>query len=144
MRDNPIAIGEADSTVPLNLLPTVKLGTLTTTSGSTQSLTSLDLSPYRFIAAVWNGVSHNGASNRSFLFQSQGVTPTVDGSTPQYGLVIVDVERGQGFAAIGSQNSSTNQVTTLDTSITSATTAISASVNADSFDAGTIEIYGMK
>ena len=44
LRDNPIAIAEGASTVPSNLFPTVLLGTLTTSSGTTQTLSGLDLS----------------------------------------------------------------------------------------------------
>jgi len=140
LRDNPIAIAEADSSVAAGLLPSVKLGTLTTTSGATHSLTSLDLSPYKFIMAVFNGVSSGVSFTNTINFQGVAVAQTTSSSDTRTGMVIVDVERGQGFYVIS------NGYQGIDTSITSATTTITVSITGTGavFDAGTVEIYGVK
>lgn len=140
LRDNPIAIAEADSSVAASLLPSVKLGTLTTTSGTSHSLTGLDLSPYKFVTAVFNAVSSQVSFTNTINFQGVGVAQTTSASDTRSGLVIVDVERGQGLAVVGPSAGG------IDTSITSATTTITVSITGTNaaFDAGTVEIYGVK
>lgn len=139
LRDNPIAIAEADSSVAASLLPSVKLGTLTTTSGTSHSLTGLDLSPYKFVMAVFNAVSSQVSFTNTINFQGVAVAQTTSSSDTRTGMVIVDVERGQGFYVIAAAAG-------IDTSITSATTTITVSITGTgaAFDAGTVEIYGVK
>jgi hypothetical protein len=142
LRDNPIAIGEADSSVPAGLLPTVLLGTLTTTSGSTQTLSGLDLTPYKFVRATFRGVSGNiSAGNLTFAGIETGVS--IVGSTSIEGFFQIDLSDGRATWALinvaGIANFNINTST-----LTTASTSVSASTPTGLFDAGQIRIYGMK
>jgi hypothetical protein len=140
LRDNPIAIGEADSTVPAGLLPTVLLGTLTTTSGATQTLSSLVLTQYKILRLVWVGVSHGDAiTNRSFLVNSVFVTPALTAGALVTGFIEIDLSSEVAVNLLSSANS-----TITDLNINNSTTSISVSVSGNSFDAGSIRFYGVK
>jgi len=140
LRDNPLAIAECDSTVAAGLRPTVLLGTLTTTSGTTHSLTSLDLQPYKFLNLVFDGVDTNQAAT-SLQFMSLGIISGVNGAA--YGILTCAVADGIGFAALG-LNGSAASVQIFDTSLTSASTSITISTPIGLFTAGSIDVYGVK
>jgi hypothetical protein len=150
LRDNPIAIGEADSSVPAGLLPTVHLGTITTTSGSSQTLSGLDLTPYKFLRAVWDGVSHNagGFNEQSFLFGGVFLA-TFQGAATARGFCEIDLSDGTIFSLLANAGNSTGNVGTAQvnagtSSIVNASTSVTISVSGNSFDAGSVRIYGMK
>jgi hypothetical protein len=136
LRDNPIAIGEADSSVPADLLPTVHLGTINTTSGSTQTITGLSLAPYKFLFAVFNGVTHNNPEvTRSISFAGVQVSNTVGNA--QNGLIQIDLNTGRGSSVISTSALGANF------SVTDATTSISVSTSGV-FSAGSVRLYGAK
>jgi hypothetical protein len=148
LRDNPLAIGEAAAGVPLNALPTVLLGTLITTSGSTQTLSGLVLTPYKSIRAVWNGVSHSAGVSRNFVFAGLELF-TGNGVIDIRGIVDIDLLNGVGYSIINAVN--TNQAQdvvpkVIETAIVNATTSISVSLTGGvgSFNGGSIAIYGVK
>lgn len=144
LRDGPLAIAEADTSVPLDLLPSVKLGTITTTSGTAQSLTSLDLTPFRFLKLVWEAVSHSDAiTSRHFTFMGQQATGDVTGGSFVVGITLVEVETGIGFSAVNQSGGATSAYIH-DTSITSATTTVTVGVSSQNFDSGSIDVYGVK
>lgn len=138
LRDNPIAIGEADSTVPAGLLPTVLLGTLTTTSGTTQTLSSLTLTPYKFLMATINGVSSSAISTANYTFAGAAIGSTPNNAGTLRETVIFDLFNGIGFYVLGASATMTTF------SITNASTSISISVDTGTFDAGSVRIYGVK
>ena len=152
LRDNPIAIGEADSSVPAGLLPTVLLGTLNTTSGSTVTLTSLDLTPYKYLFIAVNGVSTIAGISGTKTFSIAGciivsVTATTFGALR--GICLIDLSSGAGTSSIADitgaapSSSTTPNNAVLRTSLTTASTSISVSAN-ETFDAGSVLVYGAK
>jgi hypothetical protein len=141
LRDNALAIAEGDVSVAANLFPTVLLGTLTTTSGTSQSLTSLVLTPYKFLMFEILGVSLS-AVDRSLLIGGQiAATIPEDGSPTStfYGIAFVSLGTGQLLKQMVDIGTARN------TGYSTATTTVTVSVSGGSnFDAGSIRVYGMK
>jgi len=153
LRDNPIAIAEGDASVPLGLFPTVLLGTITTTSGTTQTLSGLDLTPYRFIIAVINGVSGSGGS-ASIAIGGADIGAATPTSGNQTGMAFFDLGIGVAFSVTGRiTDTSIGGISGDDGSgsrgnthtITTASTSISVVLfSGTAFDAGSVRIYGVK
>lgn len=139
LRDNPLAVFEGDPSAPASLLPTVHLGTITTTSGGSLSLTSLNLAPYKMLRAVWVGVSHNQVTAQSFTFAGVTVVASAANSDLVRGMIDVDLQNGNGFQVLTPGGAAGAAF-----GITNATTSITVAVSAGAFDAGSIRIYGMK
>lgn len=142
LRDNPLAIAEADSSVALSLLPSVLLGTLTTTSGSTQSLTSLDLTPFKTVKAFFTGVSHL-LDPQSYTFAGSTIATSVASAASNYGMVEIDLASGSGFSVFGAA-SAESQARGVNSSLSTASTSIAFSLSGSTFDAGSVKIYGCK
>lgn len=147
LRDNTLAIAEADATVPLNLLPTVLLGTINTTAGSSIALTGLVLTPFRFVRCTIHGVSFNAGSRELFI-QGRAVTALSGvASDAFHGSALIDLFDGSiqattGIYVAGSASAvASSYVAT--TSTTQASTSITASTSG-TFDAGYIRVYGLK
>jgi len=147
LRDNPLAIGEAAAGVPLNLLPTVLLGTLTTTSGATHTLSGLVLTPYKFLRVVYNAVSLS-SSGFVKLGGLQAARTTGVTSFGVRGLLDLDLQTGifvTWAEPFGNGNSNViSEIRTATTAYTTASTSIEFSTSAGNFDAGQIFIYGVK
>lgn len=118
------------------------LGTLTTTSGASQSLTGLTLTSYKALCVACSGVSHNNGSNSSLNISSTttagsgaAVTASNLNSTATiYSVFWVDL--ATGAAGSGSTSGQSN----LTTASTSVNFVWSTS---GPFDAGTIKVYGV-
>ena len=132
------------------------LGTLTTTSGSTVTLSGLTLTSYQQVMAVFKNVS---ATSVAFFYLSSGSGVLLtDGSfgvpiaNGVYGTVVVDLTT----AVVSSNLSQTNLVAEnnanvvavsragIQNTVTSASTSISFFASAGTFDNGSIRIYGVK
>jgi hypothetical protein len=138
---NPIAIGEADSTVPLNLLPTVFLGSANTPSGTSVTLSGLSLAPYKTLKVFLNGVSAF-RSGSGFNFLIGGVAyATVLGSNASYsGMIEIDLFNGVFGTALadGAQGG-------ISASLTNAATSLTISVDSPAtFNGGSFRVYGCK
>jgi len=149
LRDNPIAISEADASVPLGLLPTVLLGTLTTTSGTTQTLSGLVLTPYKFLKVVVNGVSFS--SSQALVQNSRTISPlSGGGSSSIRGHIEIDLGTGVLVSSIspvapGSATGDlTSQISSASGMTTASTTLSFSATSGDIFDAGSITVYGVK
>lgn len=133
------------------------LGTLTTTSGTTQALTGLTLSAYKALFLNVNNVSFSGGGGTLNLALGSGATPTY-GST----VAVATVSGGSvpvvgGIWVYGINSTSQQQVVTPATSNSSSgvfataakiATGTAAVVNAvraagGTFNAGSIDIYGV-
>jgi hypothetical protein len=109
------------------------LGTIATTSGTSQSLTSLVLTSYKQLIFVLNGCNAGSASITSI----GGVAITTSGSGAQYGQGWNDLTSG-GLAMICSGVASAGS-----TGYTAATTSVTVSTN-KTFAGGSVLIYGVK
>ena len=115
------------------------LGTLATTSGTTQTLSGLTLTSYKEVHFSFNNVSTTNAAATNFLIDIHIIMPTVNASSSLFGGGIIDLVTGVIISY-----SSTNLVKGSSTTITTASTSIGFSMSAGNFDAGTITIYGVK
>lgn len=120
------------------------LGTITTTSGSSQSLNSLDLTTYKYLRIVWNGVSLSGAGYCTL----GGIEATKASGTAAGNIVgTTDLDLGTGFfytASDGTGAGGTSGATVGRTSIFNASTSITIAASAGTFDAGSVLVYGVK
>lgn len=126
--------------VDTNTPGTTLLGTITTTSGTSQSLGSLVLTPYKFLKLVWADVSGTASIN-----------PTVDGivcgqaSTSAAGLlngfVEIDLSNGVFIGLVGIGNSFNYPGRC---SYRNATTSIAVGCTGGNFDAGSVLVYGVR
>lgn len=132
------------------------LGTLTTTSGSTQTLSGLTLTSYQQVWAVFKNVSPTSVAFLR-LSSASGVVisdPTVGVPIANgvYGTVIIDL----ATSVVSSSLSQTNLVAEnnanvaayslagVQNTVTSASTSIAFYTTAGTFDNGSIRIYGVK
>lgn len=141
-RDNPIAIAEADASAPANLLPTVHLGTLTTTSGTTATLSGLVLTPYKFLRMMLNGVSFTSTVNLRLGGQTIVLTNLAAASNLIYGTITLDLATGLAIHSYYETTSTANGNMYALTGYTNASTSIT--FDGGTFDAGSIRVYGEK
>ena len=127
--------------------PNVFLGTLTTTSGNIQTLSSLDLTPYKFLLLVFNAVSHNDASVNKGVYITSISTLALftlsNSGDSGNGAVTVDLATGifyGSFTSIAGRfaTAGSSGLSTSSTSVSVAVAAVAA------FDAGSIRIYGVR
>ena len=151
LRDNPIAVFTDDASVPADLKLGVRLlGTLTTTSGASQTLSGLTLTQYKFIIVRLIEVSSTIAT----YFRIQGGAGstvnisqlmTTAGSL-MHGEISIELASGNAWyiSAIGNAGNSQSSVVMTLTSVTTAVTSITFSAFTGTFDAGTIRVYGVR
>jgi hypothetical protein len=133
---------------------TVLLGTITTTSGTTQSLTSLTLTGYKFLRFVFNGVSGNNNTPTLSFFVGGITTGQVAASLSTasnrwWGSALVDLSAGayeSTTAPVASSGSYSATATSFAgfTDITTATTSVGFRISSGDFDLGSISVYGVK
>lgn len=146
LRDNPIAIAEGDASVPSNLLGTRLLGTLTTTSGNIQTLSSLTLTPYKFLLMIWVGVSksHTGGTFNIGVATDVMVALTSSASNTVSGFALIELTSGM-VTGLSAETGWTNAIKVGLTGYSTATTTVSVSTSAGgTFDAGSVTVYGVK
>jgi hypothetical protein len=120
----------------------VLLGTLATTSGSTVTLSSLNLTTYREIRAWVIGVS--AGVNVSLRCNGQQIADQLSNASDIWrGVVMIDLTNGLIASNIG-VNSGSSDTFAAASGPTNASTSISFSTSAGSFDAGSIVVYGVR
>lgn len=153
LRDNPISMAEADSTVPLNLLPTVYLGSISTASGTSQTLSGLVLTPFRTLIFVPSVVLSTGGTPQAITLLVAGCTIFAQTQTNPTlrGWGTVDLAGGIGSSTIApglgaAPASAQGQGYAIRTSLTAASTSISAGCTgtSTSFNGGDVRVYGVK
>lgn len=129
------------SGLPVVASGTTLLGTITTTSGTSQSLTSLVLTGYKSLRLVFNGVSAGGSGNLSVgSLVLGGWTNTTNVLTS-----IVDIDLGTGIGigySTGAAGPLNNTGTAGATGYSTATTTVTVT-SGSTFDAGSIAVYGI-
>lgn len=114
------------------------LGTLTTTSGTSQTLSGLTLTSYKKLHIVFNGVSHNSGTGVTFSVAGVAVTSNTAGGSFISGYIDVDLTTGYAIYTM-----STGGLNSSSLGITTATTSIVFAPSSGSFDAGSITAYGV-
>ena len=125
------------------------LGTLTTTSGSSQTLSGLTLTSYKQLQAVFVGVS----STASFQVLLGGivVTENLAASAGVFGFFTTDLATGIWQSITPSISAASTNASGvgypnagIQNTITTASTSITFTLSAGTFDNGSIRIYGVK
>lgn len=144
LRDNLQAYAERDSSLPVSYQPIYLLGTITTTSGATVSLSSLDLTGYKFLRCVLNGVSLNGAGQ--ITLNSAPVNQSASAGENTHGIVEIDLATGVFWAATGKGAAGAGSSGGGASGVTNASTSITFGVmgTATAYDLGSIRVYGIK
>jgi len=152
LRDNTLSIAEADASVPANMLPTVLLGTITTTSGATQTLSGLVLTPYKFLRIDVDGVSSSSTASL-YIASSTLIIGGLMATTGNawYGLFDVSLASGilSGQSSVQNPAAPPSLLSTPTNYMnrpgySTATASITFGVTAGSFDAGSIRVFGVK
>jgi hypothetical protein len=116
------------------------LGEIVTTSGTTQTLSGLTLTDYKWMYAFFKGVSHNNGSAAVMNFAGGQVTNSIN-SHPFRGLIIIDLS--DGYVAWAGQMAIAGDGGFIG-NVNNSSTSVSVSMAAGSFDAGSIKIYGVR
>jgi hypothetical protein len=128
------------------------LGTVTTTSGNSVSLGSLDLTSYKYLYISAVGISTNTTNGSVYISASNSQVygdAFVFSGTSQtyltYGIYQVDLASGCGFAGAYTQVANSSTYNSTRTDINTATTTIYFRITgAQTFDAGSFIVYGGK
>ena len=116
------------------------LGTIATTSGTSASLTGLNLTGYKQIQCQFNTVKPSGSA-QNLIFNGK-VLGGVDPTTGNAGMMTIDLTSGfftSIFAKIGSTVTTSVDASGLTTASTSITFTITTA-----FNGGSILVYGVK
>lgn len=125
------------------------LGTLTTTSGTTQTLSGLNLTSYKTLRFVFSGVGANSTGTTISVGGASVVASSTSGANRYRGVVEIDLSSGAGFSVLGSVTSAApasadeSDTRALRTSLSTATTSVSITATS-TFTAGSILVYGVK
>lgn len=122
--------------------PATLLGTITTTSGATQSLGSLTLTGYKSLRCVVDGVSFS--TGAQLTLDSINVSgSTAGGATVIHGIVDLDLGTGVSVGMVGVSGNNSD-VYTANTAYGTGTTSITFGASSGTFDAGAIKVYGLR
>ena len=132
------------------------LGTLTG-NVATRTLSGLDLTSYKQLYIQVFSVSHNNGSSQSLQFMGAKLTDSFSSSTMLYGFMTVDLLTGRCLNTIGGISFGTPNTVPNASDMSSnssgdgfsGVSTVSTSINfswsgTTSFDAGTINVYGVK
>jgi hypothetical protein len=124
------------------------LGTLTTTSGNTQTLSGLTLTSYRNLYIEVRDVS-TSSSTSILRLDGRDVGEALQSANNRWlGIMTVDLGAGTYSAniarVVGDQNFNAAVPYAGDLTITSASTSLSFTTSAGNFDAGSILVYGVR
>lgn len=139
----------------LTVAPIVLLGGITTTSGTTQSLTGLTLTGYKFLRLTLQGVSGNNNTPTLNLFVDSVVTGQLAASLVAagnrwWGSVLIDLSTGVYEATSAPVGTGAGVYSATATSfagftgVTTATTNVGVSISSGSFDQGSVTVYGIR
>ena len=122
------------------------LGTLTATSGSTQTLSGLDLTEYKLMFITWLNVSGTNAAN--LVYKTLTLSALGGASSAHSGHMWIDLSLGVAVSHSVNFSASPQAVSVTPLAIVGATvnadTSVSFSLSVGTFDSGTFKIYGVK
>jgi hypothetical protein len=155
LRDNPIAIAEKDTSVPTGLrLGYWLLGTINTTSGTSQTLSGIVLTDYTALVLEVNDVTPNSLlTNYNLRLNSasgQQISGNYTGNSGDGWFGIVTIMLGNGVfsstiaPAPTPPTSRSGDVWAGDANITNASTSITIALSSNSFTSGSILVYGVR
>lgn len=134
-------------TNPISASGMTALGTITTTSGNSVSLTGLNLTGYKQIQCQFNNTAQTSSSANSSLQLNANsfITGTTSAKT-YYGTLLIDLTTGYFTFTGGSSNSAQGGVVTVSASgLTTSSTSITFTLNSTAtFTGGSILVYGVK
>jgi hypothetical protein len=113
---------------------TTLLGTLNTTSGTSQVLSGLSLTNYNRLYISADGVTQTSGTNREFFVGSTSFGVVFSGKAYE-GVFFIDLTTGIGLSSIGLSAS--------DSGIRTTSTSITFSLDGATFAGGTIRVYGV-
>jgi len=125
------------------------LGTLTTTSGSSQVLSGLTLTPYKELHISWSGVNPT-LNNTKLRLQGDEISGNTSSNTADTtsGFLIIELDYGNmvyGYKSKSSLTVSTEVAFLPGVSVSAATTSLTFDWDTGSnFKAGEIKVYGVK
>ena len=120
------------------------LGTLTTTSGSSQSLTGLSLTSYKQLVFDINGVS-GSTSGMSLSIGSGVISSSLAAADVINGMVFLSLWSGVAFPILTRASlPSVSSGLISQTGYSTATTTVAVSISPGNFDLGSIRVYGVK
>ena len=125
------------------------LGTLATTSGTSVTLSSLDLTSYSTLYFVIDGVHAASASVGARVEINSFAMSRLFGSSPARpttGLSYVDLATGFGQSGTTTLQDGAYYTATghgFNSGLTTSSTSITFTASADSFGAGSIKVYGV-
>lgn len=117
------------------------LGTITTTSGATATLSGLTLTGYKFLRLVLNGVSTNGSG--SLTLNSIAVNDTATLGEFVSGCIEIDLSSGIFWAATGRAAAGRSASGGGASGLTTASTSFTIGAGGNTFDAGSVRVYGV-
>lgn len=117
------------------------LGTITTTSGATATLSGLTLTGYKFLRLVLNGVSTNGSG--SLTLNSIAVNDTATSGEFVSGCIEIDLSSGIFWAATGRAAAGRSASGGGASGLTTASTSFTIGAGGNTFDAGSVRVYGV-
>ena len=121
------------------------LGTITTTSGTSQGLTGLTLTGYTQLLLVFNGVQNTGGGNYQLNDGTSDLTITAAGSA-LYGQCIISLDNGYsifGFQAGTTYSLSSGSVVAGRTHFSTSSTTVTVKSSGSAFIAGSVKVYGI-
>lgn len=131
---------------------TVLLSTLTTVTGTTYTTPTLDLTPYKFVTAVIDGVGDNSATSGNFSIFGLALVATGTTATNRiYGSWTLDLQTGLffGMSQVIAPTALPQVFAVLSntggrTALSNVTTTFTVSMAITTFAAGTVRFYGIR
>jgi hypothetical protein len=126
------------------------LGTIATTSGSSVTLSGLTLTSYKQLQFVVNGVSQNSAAASALRLNGYSLVTLYAYSVADIGSGggNIDLSNGlfwfSGMTLLGATPQTNAQTAAGASGLTTASTSVTFTASAGTFDAGSILIYGVK
>ena len=143
----PDASGTVATTADLGSI--THLGTIATTSGSSVTLSGLTLTDYKFLQFSINGVSSTQSTVTIIRLNGYEVAVANVSGVDNFGLSggTIDLANGVFWSSWAVFNGSTaisSSGVGGPSGLTTASTSITFTISAGTFDAGSIRIYGVK